>query len=381
MFDKNIRAALVWDGSEKVTFPESMGTPKPTQMQGTVLELLAEVSGRSCYDSMGTGRSSVEFHDHLLQVKHWSVYEHGRFGVQFRRLRDPNEEASLLSVFLNRPGLVVTNFGGHWRICADARHMLEWHNYTRDSACAAEAVANRVFNVLLEVAKPLMPQILGHLKPAPISNEDEHIYGLANIDCQPMMAQIMPQEQFVTLYLSGSRGMSHEQVRHRFSMSQRSTRFCDETESAWVEHPLTTQFLAAKDRPDLAGDAETWRSKIDATVQHSRQTYIELVDALETFVKEMNPGLDKTSARKQARGAARGYLGNALSTEMMFTASVQQWKHMIAQRGTAFADAEIRVMYIEVLKALKSSRYGGAFEHYKTEPAKDGLGDVIVLAA
>jgi hypothetical protein len=28
---------------------------------------------------------------------------------------------------------------------------------------------------------------------------------------------------------------------------------------------------------------------------------------------------DKTAARKQARGAARGYLGNALASDMLFT--------------------------------------------------------------
>jgi thymidylate synthase ThyX len=83
------------------------------------------------------------------------------------------------------------------------------------------------------------------------------------------------------------------------------------------------------------------------------------------------------TARKQARGMARGYLGNALQTEMLFSASVAQWKRMLEQRLTPAADAEIRLVYELALAELKRSRYGAAFERYELVDSPDGLGKVL----
>jgi thymidylate synthase ThyX len=64
---------------------------------------------------------------------------------------------------------------------------------------------------------------------------------------------------------------------------------------------------------------------------------------------------DKTAARKQARGAARGYLGNALASDMLFTTSVTGWKWILSQRKNKLADAEIREVYTPAWTALQSS--------------------------
>lgn len=57
--------------------PERMGSPKEGQDQGTDAERLFESAGRVCYDSYGTGRKSEGFHEHIQNVKHGSVTEHG----------------------------------------------------------------------------------------------------------------------------------------------------------------------------------------------------------------------------------------------------------------------------------------------------------------
>jgi thymidylate synthase ThyX len=109
-------------------------------------------------------------------------------------------------------------------------------------------------------------------------------------------------------------------------------------------------------------------------------TYDYLVNCLQGYLK--NKGVEGTQARKQARGAARGFLGLALHTEMVFTAPVSAWQWMLSQRGTKLADAEIRVMYTtgdkSVLNCLKSSRYGHYFENYKIEDCPDGIGSSLV---
>jgi thymidylate synthase ThyX len=101
------------------------------------------------------------------------------------------------------------------------------------------------------------------------------------------------------------------------------------------------------------------------------------VSYLQDYLK--NRGVEGTQARKQARGAARGFLGLALHTEMIFTATAAQWLWILSQRGVALADAEIRVLYSpQVLDCLKSSRYGHFFSHLQIEDSPDGIGKVIV---
>lgn len=367
MFDKNINAALLWDGFDPIV-PAAMGTAKTGQLIGTQRELVSEVSGRACYDSLGTGRDSKSFHEHLLDVKHWSVYEHPWFTVNLGLMTNGTIRDVLLAL-INRPAIIVTYIDHNLRVTLNARHLLEWDEWTTKSGIPVSmsgwSMQKDLFETFVRLARPLMPQILQRLAV----NDFASSFTEASI-----VPPVVEQEQFISLFLSGSRGFSHEQVRHRFSMSQRSTRFCDETDSAWVEHPLTTQYFEDTGNihaPGLRGD-------IDGAIAACRNVYIRLVDQLQDFVKAKNPKLDNTSARKQARGAARGYLGNALATEMVYTASVMNWKHMIAQRGTVFADAEIRHLYSIALPELQKSKYGEAFNMYKLAPSPDGLGNVIV---
>lgn len=56
-------------------YPEA----REDQLVGTPQEQLIEAAGRTCYDSMGKGRPSGEYHAHLLDAEHGSVLEHVTF--------------------------------------------------------------------------------------------------------------------------------------------------------------------------------------------------------------------------------------------------------------------------------------------------------------
>jgi thymidylate synthase ThyX len=221
------------------------------------------------------------------------------------------------------------------------------------------------------------------------------------------------EECWVSLYISGSRGMSHEVVRHgdRTAMSQRSTRYVDEggkpeenvPASPWIEHPLVTAYWAdekncaepniptlEEDKTPLGSHEKCLscgaygfnhsnnfmlRHHQQRTIRDAKTTYVGTVRALEPWLKAK--GVDGGTARKQARGAARGYLGNALMTELIFSASVGQWKHMLKMRAANAADAEIRAVFTKALPLLKESRYGKFFEGMELEPAGDGLGEAL----
>jgi hypothetical protein len=241
------------------------------------------------------------------------------------------------------------------------RHLLDWDRWSRRGNGDDNFMDRILFKSLSYVAQNLAPMIMQRLPQEVFSARASLVE--PEEDC----------EKWVTLFLSGSRGMSHEQVRHRFCISQRSTRYCNEAESPWIEHPLISKYLADEGVP------MTCRSTISASrrvaADKCRDLYGLVVGTLEAYLTGL--GVEKLTARKQARGAARGDLGNALQTEMMFSASVADWKDMLGLRYNAAADAEIRCMYGPVLSALKESRYADEFSQFEAVPSPDGIGTVL----
>lgn len=376
-YDKNIYAEVVFDGVE-TTAPARMGAPRADQLQGTALERLVELAGRVCYDSLGKGRSSSEYHAHIREVGHGSVLEHanltieirGEYGAELRSGRTLFDEVAM--VLVNRPGVWVARSGSEdtyegIRITLNLRSVVEWAQHDN--------------GILSWSPVSLAVQKSGHMR-APM------IVSTPSWD-EPVEVEVVmpehPEEKWVSLLLGMSRGCSHEQVRHKWrtAISQRSTRYVDESDSPWVRHPLVSQFGEATETALQCGytivhpdpPAPEDHVALVAADEVCGQIYRETVGHLQPWLETR--GVDKHTARKQSRGAARGYLGNALHTELIFSASVAQWHRMIAQRCSRFADAEIRVLYGHVLRALKATRWAEDFAHLTLVPSPDGIGEVV----
>lgn len=167
----------------------------------------------------------------------------------------------------------------------------------------------------------------------------------------------------INFFIAGvSRGLTHELVRHRAgtAISQRSTRYVDESESPWALHPLIVKYQNDLDKESLAN-----------TIELCQREYRDLAARLEAIL--MAAGADKSSARKQARGAARGVLGNALTSELVWSANVRTLRNVLELRASSFADAEIRVfanlIYEECMKIVPEW-----FNDYTRTDVADGIG-------
>jgi thymidylate synthase (FAD) len=240
--------------------PPSLGTPREDQLQGPDAAKIIELAGRACYDSLGTGRNSDDYHKHILEVGHGSVLAHAVF----------------------------------------------------------------------------------------------------------------------TFFITGvSRGLSHELVRHAIGIgiSQRSTRYVDESESPWIMHPLLAQYIddmRATPGLDIRPELHEIEESIRLTVRMAQETYRLIVERLVNY--QIENGVDKFNARKQARGAARGFLGNALETELIWSANVRALRWVISQRASAAADAEIRALGMELLK-IGQRELPQYFMDYLISDSPDGLGE------
>lgn len=270
------------------------GTPAEDQFKGTDAERLCEMAGRICYDSFGKGRSSKEYHKHIKEVGHFSVYEHYNFTVHV--------DISLEDLCLacrNRPGIWIEPN----RVTVNLRCILEWDKWN---------MPNEQSVLLGKILKQA-----GNVVAPAIVDDDPGYTGMEWAIVDP----IHEEEIWMSFYLEGSRGFSHEQVRHgdRTAISQRSTRYVDESESDMCWHPLL--------------DKSDWElSTVDYVTS---EVYKRLVEKL----------VFAGASRKAARGAARGALPNALFTNMIFSASLAQWRRMCLMRNSIHADGEIRQVY------------------------------------
>jgi len=139
-----------------------------------------------------------------------------------------------------------------------------------------------------------------------------------------------------------SRSLTHELIRHRagWAYSQESQRYVDESNTRYVLPPLY------QGNPELT-------AKWEAAIDTAHKSYCELVEATDKLVESKHPDLSGTDRRKLVRQSARSVLPNACETKIFVTANARAWRHFIEMRGSAHADAEIRILAVAIAKVLK----------------------------
>lgn len=312
---------------------------RPDQLQGTDMEKLAECAGRICYDSFGTGRSSQDWHEHVLNVRHLSIYEHCWFCIDDNYYSE--EEINMEHVssggirFIERPDYPVSS------IEFNARFALE-HKY----------------DFMLPVLEKYMPNVLKAARAAKLPISDRKT---PNYDVGPFGLS----DNWATLLLDMSRGCSHEIVRHgdNTAISQRSTRYVDESKPSDEELGCEPKALSSCPSncvliPPFSFDDPTLAENINSILEDNFKSCMENYLKLKQLFKEYNESNNnsnsnsKTFTTKVVNGLARLVLPHNLRTEMVFSAEREQWKHMINMRTSPGADQEIRRLFSEIQKVL-----------------------------
>ncbi len=159
-----------------------------------------------------------------------------------------------------------------------------------------------------------------------------------------------------------SRSLTHELVRHRagFGFSQLSQRYVDESVAEYVE-------------PDvIADDPELHQIWLD-TIGRCHQAYMNLAEKLQSkFLEEP----DKTARRKMARQAARSVLPNATETKIFVTANARAVRNFLEQRGSRFAEPEIRKLANQLLRIMKQES-PNLFNDYREVALADGTFEIV----
>ena len=168
------------------------------------------------------------------------------------------------------------------------------------------------------------------------------------------------------LFTGVSRSLTHELVRHRagFGYSQLSQRYVDEGDARYVVPPLYQESKELQ---------EKWQQTIDLV----RRAYVELAEATTQYVQQKHPEMPPRDRRKWARQAARSILPNACETKIFVTGNSRAWRHFLELRGSPHADTEIRLLAVEVCKALKKES-PNIFHDIELVDEPDGMPSVRV---
>ena len=127
-----------------------------------------------------------------------------------------------------------------------------------------------------------------------------------------------------TFRISGvSRAFTHQLVRHRLcSYTQQSQRYVDESNFNYVE-------------PESIRNDSKAHSVFTEFMDNAKKAYSEL---------------QKLGIKNED---ARFVLPNAVETQIVVTANLREWRHIVELRGEPGAQWEIRRAAIEILKILK----------------------------
>lgn len=334
-----MKVELVYDNIRgKLNIPNDIlcnGQKKNHHLLGLTGDNLTEIAGRVCYDSLKSEktRNSYEYHNHINETGHSSVQGHYNFVVEIKSTHiysSTEDFAKMAACLLNRPGVFTTyQYGDNYiRISLNLRAAIQWDKFG-NSQCPTNKI---VKSIVQSAAKLLAPLVFSKVEIQPEWN------GFVWELVPPKFAH----EKWYSFYIGDvSRGLTHELVRHGFqtAISQRSTRYVDESNSSWALHPFMTD--------GILSILDIWLKEqtlpfFDEYINLSCDIYDKCIELIQIDLAAK--GVDKFTARKQARGAARGILGNALSTELIWSCSEQALNEVINQRASSHADAEIRLL-------------------------------------
>ncbi len=156
------------------------------------------------------------------------------------------------------------------------------------------------------------------------------------------------EHAYATFRISGvSRAFTHQLVRHRLcSFIQQSQRYVDESNFNYIE-------------PD--------------SIENNPEAHSIFVDFMDR-AKEVYSKLQKLKIKKED---SRYVLPNAVESQIVVTANLREWRHIIYLRGKLQSQWEIRRVAIEILKILKD-HVATVFEDFEIDEEKEIVKEIEV---
>lgn len=298
-----------------------------------------ELCGRVCYKSEGriTDDSAEKFIGGIIKRGHEAVLEHARITLNltkhpttFSELKDAAQEMRDIGL---DDYMAITD----WDIKVVSGNVRAWRNLFKFMQANAFPLGDKVFMRTWHENAAFFPEF--------ISPDDPYVsdpltdYNPGNLDS----ASLRRVHSWYTLRFTCDRGVSHEIVRHRpASYCQESTRYCNYS-------------LA-----DFGGDIAVIRPSYLPETDPSYQTWVRVCEAAESAYFTL---LQAGKTPQQARAV----LPTSLKTELIMTATADEWIHFLKLRTAEAAHPQMR----EVALQAKGILQGADPEVFADEQLRD----------
>lgn len=288
-----------------------------------------ELAGRTCYKSEDkiTKTSAKKFVKALINRKHTPMLEHqcfvfkidesSPFTEQYINFLRGNKYLNVtrLSVYMNENGNIVPNT--RYLVSGNVRAICE------------REVSDPIFKALCVDFPDLA---YGEQKKSAYEYIDAKIVKLS--DFNDLTDEEILKHSYFTFRITTDRGVTHELVRHRpCSFAQESTRYVNYKDGLNISLP--SQFY---EKPEEV-----------------QELYKEAFEFVENAYRNL---IESGETPQQARAV----LPNALKTEIVVTANLEEWNHIINLRyhGTTGAPhPDIKVVAEKIYNNLKKDKLVG----------------------
>lgn len=150
------------------------------------------------------------------------------------------------------------------------------------------------------------------------------------------------EHEKLTVRFATNRGVSHELVRHRIaSFSQESTRYVN-----YGGRPM--EFITPSWLPELAGKEFTIGEASGQVYREDVVLFVELCTMAEDLYNQL-------LAVNWTPQQAREVLPNALKTEIVVTANLREWRHILRERTSPAAHPQMRALMRPLLLELRAA--------------------------
>jgi len=140
----------------------------------------------------------------------------------------------------------------------------------------------------------------------------------------------------VTVKFIVDRGVSHELVRHRLcSFSQESTRYCNYSGGVTFVIPPWAKYVTGTYK-DVSNCPEYWDNDKAGMIW-----FCAMVNAEADYLKLLKEGWTPQQARS--------VLPNSLKTEIVMTANLREWRHVLKLRTSQAAHPQMREIMVPLL--------------------------------
>lgn len=178
-----------------------------------------------------------------------------------------------------------------------------------------------------------------------------------------------------------SRALSHELVRHAAGCapSQESQRYVDANEMNFILPPLMlneTNYSILEMRKEYF-----WNDVCVPALKAYKQLQHDFSLAITEEVMNdptIEKGFKKSTIKKRVNEASRSALPNAAETRLLFTMNGDALRHVLAMRGDAHADLEIRRLAVALYDGFDKNGWNGAdYLLYDFQESKDIFGKTL----